>query len=403
MAGNINGNLQEKYAYFSALTPDFSKEDLLKEALRAVPTKGDFFALARFAIEEVTDVQFGEGAQDLFDRFFPAFGDVSSDILETKELNVIQFLYTNRCGVNERFIDAPVKVQFTAALLTFLGDADVIDTIDSMQKAKDVASMLFAGRRNIPDSVYAKHLARLIQVIDKDADLPLIQTVMHKVREAQEAYFTKHGFALREKAYPEVDDGLGFVDAVEVVIPFARRAFEGFQAKFKGADGSYYNGSEKPGIPVHLVSANVAEAQLQQEARVMAHRHYDDPVLVKAKVPEDFIVEGVMLASALDEMEDIEIVPLEKGNVDFIAREDLAPLYPGVDASVITQLDALLFEKVVPPRDPDPVQGWSETQKKLAKAAVAVIAGFLLYKYVAKPLYPKIKDWWYTSSPVKGN
>jgi len=400
MAGNINGNLQERYAYFRALTPDFSQEVALEEALRTL-SQPDLNTLARFAIEEVTDAQFGDEAQTLFERFFPTFGDMAGDVLVPKEMNAIQILYTKRCGVDAR-TPQPIQQAFQVGLFQFLGDADVIDTIDTMQKAKDVASMLFAGRRNIPDNVYAKHLARLIQVVDKDGDLPLIQRVMHKLREAQEAYFTRHGFALREKAYPEAN-GLGFDDAVEVVIPFARRAFEGFQAKFKGADGSYYNGSEKPGIPVHLVSANVAEAQLQQEARMMAHRHYDDPVLVKAKVPENFIVEGVMLASALDEMEDIEIVPLEKGNVDFIAREDLAPLYPGVDASVITQLDALLFEKVVPPRDPDPVQGWSETQKKLAKAAVAVIAGFLLYKYVAKPLYPKIKDWWYTSSPVKGN
>lgn len=401
MAGNINGTVLEKYEYFRALTPDFLQAAELEEALRAL-SQPDLNTLACFAIEEVTDAQFGDEAQALFERFFPTFGDMAGDVLAPKEMNAIQILYTKRCGVNAR-TPQPIQHAFQAGLFQFLGDADVIDTIDSMQKAKDVASMLFAGRRNIPDNVYAKHLARLIQVIDKDGDLPLIQRVMHKLREAQEVYFTRHGFALREKAYPEVDDGLGVEEVVEVVIPFARRAFEGFQAKFKGADGSYYNGNEKPGIPVHLVSANVAEAQLQQEARMMAHRHYDDPVLVKAKVPEDFIVEGVMLASALDEMEDIEIVSLEKGNVDFIAREDLAPLYPGVDASVISQLDALLFEKVVPPRDPDPVQGWSETQKKLAKAAVAVIAGFLLYKYVAKPLYPKIKDWWYTSSPVKGN
>lgn len=400
MAGNINGTVQEQYEYFCALTPDFTNEGLLEDALRAL-SQPDLNTLARFAIEEVTDAQFGEGAQALFERFFPTFGDMAEGVLEAREMTAIQILYAKRCGVDGR-TPRPIQQAFQAGLFQFLGNADVIDTIDSTQKAKDVASILFAGRRNISDSVYAKHLARLIQVIDKDADLPLIQQVMRKFREAQEVYFTRHGFALREKAYPEAN-GLGFDDAVEVVIPFAQRAFEGFQAKFKGADGSYFNGSEKPGIPVHLVSANVAEAQLQQEARMMAHRHYDDPVLVKAKVPEDFIVDGVMLASALDDMTEIAVVPLEKGNVDFIAREDLAPLYPGVDASVISQLDALLFEKVVPPRDPDPVQGWSETQKKLAKAVVAVIAGFLLYKYVAKPLYPKIKDWWYSSSPVKGN
>ena len=375
------GLLQDRYQYFSEhLFP--LKEAPLKLALEQY-SGDELFSLSKFAIEDLTDLQFPLGASSQYERFLGVFGEMDRGKLSEKQFQGICLLIAMRQGLSAD-MDG-----FELALTHFLGGPDQIDEVDSLEKAKDVAYALFAGPRYL-EGPYSKHLARLVQV-GKDGDNDLIQLVMLRLRKAQVAEFTTKGFALRLKLPAEevLDAG---EETVEVSIPFGSRAFEALKAGEIGKIG--YNGGPSAKIPVYTEGQKTAE-QLQQEAIQGAGMHFDDPIILTGQIARGLIVDGRI--SYHEDIQDFSSTEVPLGEVVALEREELAALYPDTGHDLLQRLGNLLFKEEVqpPPHIPQQPESYSDSTKKLTRAAVVFLAGFLFYKYVGRDLYTKGKEWWY--------
>jgi len=387
-----SGSLQDRYQYFSDHLFQLEEEPL-KLALEQC-SGDELFSLSKFAVEDLTDLQFPQGANAVYERFLGAFGEMNRSKLSEEQFQVICTLVAMRQGLTSDMVEGKVRGDFELALTDFLGAAEQIDEVGSLVKAKDVAYALFAGPRNLPKSSYSKHLARLVQVGDEATVIDLIKLVMLKFRKAQVAEFTARGFAFRQKL-PAMKVLVAEEETVAVSIPFGSRAFKTLNAGEFGNIG--YNGGPSAGIPVYPDGQKLPK-QLQQEAINDAGMHFDDPIILVGQIAQGHIIDGHISYHVDISQFSEEAVSL--GEVVLLEREDLAALYPGTDPALLLRLDKLLFGEVVQQQQPVPQQphlqpeSYSDSTKKLTRGALTILAGFVFYKYVGRDLYIKGKAWW---------
>jgi len=357
MVGITNEILDQDHRKFLALTKDFSKTSEFTGALNQVET-AYLVQHAEFVIYKVT-------SPTLFKQFFMAFNKLPQEKLTLDQQRDIQVLYAARCGtLAYEEMNFGVKVDHVISavelkLKEFLGfEAQAqINTVTTIEKAKAVAFALFTGPRALLKSSLWEKLSLLL---DQDTqDFGVIKGVMRKMVEEQKTELLRSGFLLRFKGHPE-QNLTPSKNRVKVVFPYGRGAFQMFQEG--KTDGSFFNGTELSGIPIHLSSEQMKNFQLEDEAMDIARRTFDDPIVVTAQVPQNLIVAGKMVPIAYEHMTILKCHELPLGDAPLWRKK---PVQPEVQVSNFT---------------------------KIFRAGLTLIGFFVLYK-LAKPLYFKVRKW----------
>eukprot|EP01067_Filipodium_phascolosomae_P007611 Filipodium_phascolosomae@DN6160_c0_g1_i1.p1 len=113
-----SGSLQDRYRYFSdhlfPLVGTPFKLELEKYS-------GDeLFSLSKFAVEDLTDLQFPPGASSLYERFVEAFGEMNRGKLYEKQFQYICLFIAMRQGLTADMVDVKVRGDFEIARTHFL-------------------------------------------------------------------------------------------------------------------------------------------------------------------------------------------------------------------------------------------------------------------------------------------
>ena len=389
---------QETCKLFSSIG-DFKAVAKLQQVLTTMD-KDEVYEHAMWAIHELTAQRAGPEAEQQFAAFFEAYFDGAKSNLTPKQQDHIQLLYAERTGVNKDYPEG-IQKAYQENLQAFLGDADQIDGVDSLQKAHDVAFALFADKRSI-DCPQAKHLSHLIKDAQEDRDLDLIQLVMRQLRTCQEDQFSKKGFLDRTVIVlsPNGEKAESKGNQQKIFIGGAERSLAEYQEGT--SDGRYLGvNPSHSGLVVHFNKQ--AATYWAQEC---ALKHYGTPGVYVTHISMDQIhresdghqyihriFQESFVGLHLDQIE-----PLDKYVFDLMDKEDLVALYPNAVLKDRERLEELLFKKdplqpQLPPLE-DPSWTKSEKVKKVAHALIVIISGVFLFKYAVKPLYLKVKEWW---------
>lgn len=340
---------------------------------------------------------------------------------QLRELDILWLTYNGA----ERYVyeDLPKEVRegYEARLAEFLGDDAAIDVIDSMEKAREVAFDLFSRRRTLGKSRSVSHLNHMLHVAE-EADLATIQYVMHNVRQKQREYYKNHGFLKESSDYhpipPHTVDPLNKRE-VEVIIVGGKQLIQSFTNE--ESNGAYFD-DEFPGLRVILRKKD--DPDFVQKALDSAQKHFDEAVILVASVAEKYLVpiassnDFKLYPEALTSLNIRHTVnvpyspacPLETKNLFAPNRQtNYLALYIGPDANphkkTITRLINTPAKDFTLPilhhlhLDPPPENGW----KTYAIGAMAIFGVFLAYKYVVRPNYPKLVEWWNARKTAAAN
>jgi len=348
-----------------------------------------------------------------------AKGDLRASPDQLQELDIL-WLIRNGAG-SYVYAELPQEVRdgYEARLTAFLGEDSSIDAIDSMEKAREVAFELFSGRRsNLGLSRSILHLNHMLHVAE-EADLATIQYVMRNVRQKQWEYYKNHGFLKENSDHPippYTVDPLKNRD-VEVVIVGGEQLIQSFM---DGESNGAYFDDEFPGLRVILRKKD--DPDFVQKALDSAQKHFDEAVILVASVAEKYLVpiassnDFKLYPEALTSLNIRHTVNVPYSPAHALETKDVfAPLqgkpnyktmYIGPDANphkdAITRLidtpakDFILPDiprlHLDPPPEDAPESGW----KTYATGAAVILGVFFAYKYVVRPNYPKLIEWWNT-------
>ena len=395
LGSNDGSSKEEQYSY-SSFTDLPEDQVQLTETLQKLDA-GDLYGMATWALPRLSTAEFGEEGKKVFTRFFEGFQKVYEKKLEPGQQEQWEILYAIHVGEKglSKECFQELSSMFNQQLQAFLGDAEQIKSVSTMEKAQNVAFALFGGVRHC-ESSSSSHLARLVQVAS-DTDYLLIQLVMHRVRKEQEAYFTQVGFLGRVTRLTVTEEVKGKDEEVKVAIAGGSRSI---QAYLTGkVDGRFLFGSDQSGLVVHRGKSRSA---LQSEAISLAKRQYDDPVVHQITVAQKYIFQDdkglqkifIEHVKQLD-LPEIDLVDMQ---VDLLPLEGLQKLYPEASASQRKRLEKLLFGK----EDPElPVKGDSgppvkeegtPTWKRALQVAGVILGSLLFYKYVVRPILLKRQE-----------
>jgi len=393
MAAKIGGILGTQYQYFHNITNDFSDTKAFTKGLEEIDRDtNNLFDLAEFVVKDLTAVSWGEKANTEFMQFIKALNKVDSEIWDDDDNFEIQILCAKRVGCDgakalfgSKFKETLVREKHKESVLKFLGDVRKIDDLGNQptepilftlkQRVQNLAFKMFAGPRNLLDSPYSKHLARLGKVFRDSSDLKAIQLVMHKLYTEQIKEVMKSGFMFRDgcnhsngygKLKGSVDENQ--ITRVKVVLCIGQKLFYELQNSFTNCPSNILQ------IPFHHHDESIDVQQYENEAIEFAVQHFDSPMMVIADIIEEFIVNNHILAEGLyskflreaqmsrhdglaflagrptppleRKFTKIE-VPLE--NLPPLTRENLQVHYPQAAPEVLQRLEHLLFEPVPTP------------------------------------------------------
>jgi len=378
---------KQKHEYFCGLLGNSLEANLKKL------DPMELFAIAEWAATDLNGYAFGPHANEDFSEFFDAFRDVYKTKLDANQQKEIEVLIAVAAGVDEDD-SAQIKQAFRERLEVFLGDESQIDSIDTVEKAKDVAFTLFGGVRQIEENSPAIHLAHLLYV-GNDGDVDVIKGVMHRLRALQMVHFTGNGFGDEQAVIPgDYEDEWREDTMVDVWVATGRRCYESYIAG--KADGRALFGLDELGM---VVDTQEDQVTLKETAKIVARDNFDDPIVLKIQVMEKYILEDEDEKRVFIESTGPFSV-VEQVSVPFVIkslpRENLSECYPDLSPELIRRMETLLFdaEPLFPVPQPE---GGGEYGKKIVKAALFLIGAFALYKYALRPLFFRAREWWKAS------
>ncbi len=421
----------QKYAYVQTLLTD---QDQLKDAdvLGAELKKIDqdsLFALTQWMIQSVCSWRTGSHEADAYaNRFDEAFQETRAELPLTEEqLQQLDILWYTRHGIkgtNYESLSEEVRLGFEGKLNAFLGDDTQIDAIDTMEKARGVAFELFSGKRCIDSSRFIPHMNHFLYV-GAEGDIASIKYVMHSLRERQKEHFKKNGFLRESSTLPIPTHPIDPLKnkQIEIVIAGGKRLLQTFRERT--SNGSRFYG-EQAGIQVSIKKHATWQLELTsqvEEARRWAQAHCDEAVMLVATVSEKYLVESAhgkatLYPEALDSLRIYHTIQVPYCPTKPLATKDLfltlkrtnewRKMYldlisnqlhgETISRLLTTQIDDTFTPPDLPPialRIPNPPQDPEVTQwTTYAKGAAVILGLFLTYKYVIRPNYPKLEEWW---------